>query len=83
MHDRLTVGKLATVLRETEHALLARVLRTLGEERCVELLAEALLCEHTGGLWLKDGSRRRTLGGIFLQMCKERSTPAEKRQVFG
>jgi hypothetical protein len=33
MRDRLSVGRLASVLRETEHALLARVLKVLGQER--------------------------------------------------
>ena len=47
--------------------MIARALKVLGQERCIELLAEALTIEHQGGLWLKDGSGKRTLGGIFLQ----------------
>ena len=82
MHERVTVGELATVLRESCHILLARCLRTLGHERCVEILVEALTIESNGGLWLKDLSRKRTLGGIFLQLCRERSTPEERRAIF-
>jgi hypothetical protein len=54
----------------------------LGEERCVLLLADALTVEHEGGLWLKDRSRKRTLGGVFLQLCREQATPAERRAMF-
>ena len=81
MSERVTVGRLAAMLHETEHRALARVLKVLGEERCIMLLAEALLCEHQGGMLTKDG-RRRTLGGIFLQLCRERATGDERRQIF-
>ena len=46
------------------------------------LKALALTVESNGGLWLKDGSRRRTLGGVFLELCRQRSTPQEQRKIF-
>jgi PHAX RNA-binding domain len=79
--EKLTVKGLAQVLHETEHKALARVLKILGEERCVELLAQALLCEHQGGMLTKDG-RRRTPGGTFLALCRQQATPAERRAIF-
>ena len=82
MRETVTVGELARVLGESCHVLLARCLRTLGEERCVALLAEALLIEHQGGLWLQDGSRKRTLGGVFLTLCRERATAEERQAIF-
>jgi len=33
-------------------------------------------------MWLKDGSRKRTLGGVFLQLCRERTTVTERRKIF-
>ena len=82
MRETVTVGELATVLHESCHVLLARALKVLGEERCVEILAETLTCEAEGGMWLQDGSRKRTLGGIFLQLCREGATPEEKHAIF-
>ena len=82
MPERVTAGHLATVLHDPCHVLLSRVLRVLGEERAVEILVEALHLESNGGMWLKDRGRRRTLCGTFLQLCKERSTPEEKRAIF-
>ena len=82
MHETVTAGAIARVLHESCHILLARCLRTLGHERCVEILVEALTMESNGGLWLKDGSRRRTLGGTFLQLVKEQASPEEKRTIF-
>lgn len=82
MSEKVTAGQIATVLREPCHILLARALRVLGPERCITLVTEALLREHQGGMLLKDGSRKRTLGGIFLHLCKQHSTPEEKRKIF-
>ena len=83
MRETVTAGAIAKVLHESCHVLLARALKVLGQERCVAILADALTIEHQGGLWLKDGSRKRTLGGVFLELCRQRSTPEEKRRIFG
>jgi PHAX RNA-binding domain len=81
--EKLTVKGLAQGLHETEHKALARVLKILGEERCVELLAQALTVEHEGGMRRKDDRRRkRTLGGVFLALCRQQATPAERRAMF-
>lgn len=82
MREKVTVGRLAKVLHESEHKALARVLKVLGEERCVVLLAEALLREHQGGMLTRDGARQRTLGGVFLALCRQHATPAERRAMF-
>jgi phosphorylated adapter RNA export protein len=78
----VTARELAAVLHEAQVQMIARALKVLGPERCITLLTEALLCQHEGGMWLKDGSRKRSMGGIFLQLCRERSTPEERRKIF-
>jgi len=78
----VTTREIAKVLHEPELHMIARALRVLGEERVIAILADALTIEHQGGMWLKDGSRKRSLGGIFLQLCRERSTPEERRKIF-
>ena len=83
MGETLTASAIAKVLHESCHIVLARALKVLGQERCIELLAAALTIEHEGGMLLKDGSRKRTLGGVFLELCRQRSTPEEKRKIFG
>ena len=83
MSEKVTAGQIATVLREPCHILLARALRVLGQERTITLLVDALTIESNGGMWLKDGSRRRSLGGVFLELCRQRSTAEEKRKIFG
>ena len=82
MGKLVTAGEIAAVLKEPCRVLIARALRVLGPERCVTLVTEALLREHQGGMLLKDGSRKRSLGGVFLELCRQRSTDDERRKIF-
>ena len=79
------VAAIAAQLGESEplpRRQIARALATLGEERVRALVAEALALEAQGGLMLPDGSRRRTLGGVFFQLLRKGVTPAERRVIF-
>jgi hypothetical protein len=80
--DHLTVAKLVQALQESNTDLLTKVLRTLGQDRCRAILAETLTCEANGGMLTKDGTRRRTPGGVFFQLVKERATKQERRGLF-
>ena len=77
--------QIATILGETENVPLMhirRIVQTLGPERAVQLLEQAQLVEAQGGLMLLDGSRRRTLGGVFFRLVREQTTPAERRRIW-
>ena len=78
----LTVEKVAEVLQEPNIPLLQQVFRTLGHDRCRAILADTLTCEANGGMLTKDGTRRRTPGGVFFQLVRERATKHERRRLF-
>src|SRR5438874_7511064 len=80
--DALTVDTLAEVLQEPNRPLLTQVLRTLGSDRTTAILADTLTCESNGGMLTKDGTRRRTRGGVFFQLVREQATPHERRRLF-
>src|SRR5438128_12494908 len=80
--DALTVEKLAEILQEPKVPLLRQVLRTLGQDRCAAILADTLSCEASGGMLTKDGTRRRTPGGVFFQLVKERATRQERQRLL-
>jgi hypothetical protein len=80
--DTVTVDTLAEALQEPNRPLLTQVLRTLGQDRCAAILAETLTCEANGGMLTKDGTRRRTPGGVFFQLVREQATPQERRRLF-
>src|SRR5215469_12278566 len=56
------------MLHEPNTALLAKVLRLLGPERCSAILTDVLTTEASGGMLTKDGTRRRTPGGTFFHL---------------
>jgi len=78
----LTPSRLAEVLQEPEKALLGRVLKTIGQERCAAILVDALSIENSGGMLIKSGARRRTPGGVFFELVKERCTSRERYYLF-
>jgi PHAX RNA-binding domain-containing protein len=80
--DVLTAERLAEVLQEPNILLLTQVLRVLGTERCLDLLADTLTLEANGGMLTHTGARRRTPGGVFLQLVRERTTPKERWRLF-
>src|SRR5437016_756102 len=80
--DTLTVDTLAQALQEPNRPLLTQVLRVLGQDRCAAILADTLQCEANGGMLTKDGTRRRTPGGVFFQLVRERATTQERRRLF-
>lgn len=80
--DTLTATTLADILHEPEKALLARVLKLLGQERCAQVLADTLSIEMSGGMLTRAGDRRRTPGGVFFELVKQRSTGKERHSLF-
>ena len=80
--DPLTGETLAAILQEPQVPLLRQVLRTLGQDRCAALLADTLACEARGGMHTKDGTRRRTPGGVFFQLVMAQATPKERQRLL-
>ena len=79
------VKQIATALGETKpmaFGQIKRIVKTIGEERALAILQQALEIEEQGGLMLPDGSRRRTPGGVFFHLVKEQTTLEERRQVW-
>ena len=81
----VTADTIADQLGETEELprrQVRRVVRTLGEDRARALLAEALAIEAAGGELLPDGSRRRTVGGLFFRLVRQGTTNKERKAIF-
>jgi PHAX RNA-binding domain len=77
--------QIATTLGETEPVPLMhirRIVQTLGPERALQLLDQAVTLEAQGGLMLLDGSRRRTPGGVFFRLVREQTNPAERSRIW-
>ena len=75
---------LAQALGETEQAAqeqLQRIVWALGQAQCYQLLEQTLQVEHNGGMMLRDGSRRRTTGGVFFHLAFSTGQPQKGRQL--
>ena len=80
--DTLTADLLAETLQEPKKALLAKVLRTLGQERCQTIFADTLTIESTGGMLTRAGDRRRTPGGTFFHLVRQQCSKQERARLF-
>ena len=78
-------AEIADALGETDDIPRATVLRAvqrLGVAAAQALLRETLAIEEQGGLWLRDGSRRRTAGGVFFFLLRERTEKPDRLAIF-
>lgn len=80
--DVLTADMLAEALQEPKTPLLARALMRLGQERCAAIFADTLAIESHDGMLVHSGKRRRTPGGVFFELVKQRSTAKERDFIF-
>lgn len=76
--------EIAHRLQEPKIDLIERVVKVIGKKKAIELLGETATLEETGGVYTVDGSRRRTPGGVYLNLLK--STPSitksQIRKIF-
>ncbi len=79
------VEEIAAQLAETEQEPIRqfrRAVRLLGEERIRGLVTRALEVEAAGGMTVPDGSRRRTVGGVFFHLARTELGHKEFYRVF-
>ena len=86
--DRLTVASaeaaplFALALAESNVTSLSLAVETLGVPAAVALLRAALTAEANGGVPTADGARRRSAGGVFFLMLKDRLEPEAYKACF-
>ena len=79
---RQAVDEIATAMGETEtkaKATIERSVAALGIESAQALRHEVEAIEAAGGMITVDGSRRRTPGGIYLLLLKQRMNEAGRK----
>ncbi|XP_059182132.1 phosphorylated adapter RNA export protein [Centropristis striata] len=77
--DKVT-DEIAHRLQEPKKDLIERVVQVIGKKKAIELLSETATLEESGGVYTMDGSRRRTPGGVYLNLLK--NTPSiSKNQI--
>jgi hypothetical protein len=82
--DNLQPEDVATQLSETNPVALQQIQRALqvcGAEIVKTVLQETLDIEARGGMTLPDSDRRRTVGGVFFLLLRQRTDPEVWRQI--
>lgn len=82
MEPEELIKHIAETLNEPNIILVRKVIRLIGPERAETCLQKTLEVEANGGMMTRDGSRRRTPGGVFFQVVRETSTNKERRRIF-
>lgn len=59
-----------------------RILRHMGAKAAWRYVAEAKRVEAEGGMLIPDGSRRRTLGGVFFALVREGVSEEQRAVIF-
>lgn len=80
--DEALMKQIAETLNEPNIALLREVLAVIGPERAQEFFQKTLEIEAQGGLMLKNGSRRRTPGGVFFYTVRTTIPKSEERLIW-
>ncbi len=82
---RELVSTIAQQLGETQAGPISqirRVVQRLGPEAALAFLQETQQIEAQGGQMLPDGSRRRTAGGVFFSLVKDRVSARDRAAIF-
>ncbi|MEP7049724.1 MAG: phosphorylated adapter RNA export RNA-binding domain-containing protein [Pseudomonadota bacterium] len=85
MSSEQTINTIAKALGEADEGPLAQikaVMDNLGEQACVTLLAETEKIEKAGGLMRGDGSGRRSPGGVFFFLARQRLPRDVRAAIF-
>ena len=80
-----TVSTIAKALGESDEIPLGQiggVMKILGEELCLKLLEETKQIDAKGGMMLPDNSRKRTLGGVFFFLARQKLSHEDKLAIF-
>ena len=79
------VAQIAATLQEHDKIPLKQIrhiVHVLGLATTEAIVAEALHIEANGGMLTTDGTRRRTLGGVFFFVVRTRISPEQRYKIF-
>jgi PHAX RNA-binding domain len=85
MASEQTINTIAKALGEADEGPVAQikaVVDNLGEQACLTLLAETDKIEKAGGLMRGDGSGRRSPGGVFFFLARQRLPRDVRAAIF-
>lgn len=77
-----TISKSLGEADEGPLAQIAAVVDALGDETCLALLAETERIEKAGGMERGDGKGRRSAGGVFFYLARQKLPKEQRSAIF-
>ncbi|HKY41134.1 MAG TPA: phosphorylated adapter RNA export RNA-binding domain-containing protein [Polyangiaceae bacterium] len=85
MATEATIQTISKALGEADAGPLAQiraVVEALGDETCLALLAETDRIEKAGGMERGDGKGRRSAGGVFFYLARQKLPKEQRAAIF-
>ncbi len=85
MASEATIQTISKALGEADEGPLAQieaVVTALGEETCLSLLTETDRIEKAGGMERGDGKGRRSAGGVFFYLARQKLPKEQRAAIF-
>jgi hypothetical protein len=79
------VTTITEALKETDELprkQIAEIIEVLGPDVALSLLHETRRVQDEGGIEVRDGTRRRTDGGVFFSLAKGRLPKSDRNRIF-
>ncbi|HVW24213.1 MAG TPA: phosphorylated adapter RNA export RNA-binding domain-containing protein [Polyangiaceae bacterium] len=79
------VTTITEALKETDELprkQIAEIVEVLGPDVALSLLDETKRVQNQGGIEVRDGTRRRTDGGVFFSLAKGRLPKSDRNRIF-
>ena len=79
------VTTITEALKETDELprkQIAEIVEVLGPDVALSLLDETRSVQNEGGIEVRDGTRRRTDGGVFFSLAKSRLPKSDRNRIF-
>eukprot|EP01138_Halocafeteria_seosinensis_P007739 gb/GECG01007907.1/.p1 GENE.gb/GECG01007907.1/~~gb/GECG01007907.1/.p1 ORF type:complete len:303 (+),score=62.78 gb/GECG01007907.1/:1-909(+) len=73
---------IASKLEEKNRPAVQKSVEVLGAEVAKELLQETLKIQGQGGMFVENGTRKRTKGGVYFLLLKDRVTNENYQYIF-
>lgn len=85
MASQATIQTISKALGEADSGPLAQiqaVVEALGDDACLALLAETDRIEKAGGMERGDGKGRRSAGGVFFYLARQKLPKEQRAAIF-
>lgn len=82
--EQAVAKEIAKQLCENNLEIISRCVKVLGRKKSLEILFATQDIEEIGGMFTSDGNRRRSPGGVYLQLIKRDDSilTVQKKQIF-